>query len=60
MLQAYLLIRLKRGETQQKRLEKLLQSPVFSLRHDKDSLEQVSQIRDTGSNVRTLCIVLLT
>ena len=43
-LQAYLVIRTKRGESQQKRLKTLVQSPVFRLHHGTDSFRQVSQI----------------
>lgn len=39
-LQAYIVIRTKRGESQQQRLGTLLQSPVFRLHHGKDSFAQ--------------------
>ena len=41
-MQAYLVIRTKRGENQQKRLKTLLQGPVFRLHHGTDSFRQVS------------------
>ena len=41
-MQAYLVIRTKRGESQQKRLKTLLQGPVFRLHHGTDSFRQVS------------------
>ena len=47
-LQAYLVIRTKRGENQQKRLKTLLQSPVFRLHHGSDSFKQVGPINVTA------------
>ncbi|KAL0029274.1 hypothetical protein WJX79_006937 [Trebouxia sp. C0005] len=38
---AYLVIRTKRGESQQKRLKTLLQGPVFRLHHGTDSFRQI-------------------
>lgn len=40
-LQAYLVIRTKRGESQQKRLKTILQSPVFRLHHEPQKFRQV-------------------
>ena len=43
-MQAYLVIRTKSGENQQKRLKTLLQGPVFRLHHGTDSFRQVSHL----------------
>lgn len=41
--QAYLVIRTKKGESQQQRLKTLLSGPVFRLHHGTDSFHQASQ-----------------
>lgn len=43
-MQAYLVIRTKRGESQQKRLKTILQSPVFKLHHEPQQFRKVPTV----------------
>ena len=55
-LQAYLVIRTKRGESQQKRLKTILQSPVFKLHHEPQKFRQVSKDSLCLSVMAPLCL----